>query len=664
MTPRNIHALLVGVETYQSGYKALPGSATDVVGIAQCLKHLSTDTLKLVPPQLLRNEEATRSEIIQQFHTTLINQAQEKDVCVFFFSGHGGQEHAPAPLASYEVDGKLEGIVCYDSGQPGIPKLIDKELRYLIHLLAQKNCDIITLFDCCHSGDNSRLELDPQWTERWVETDRSASYTWEDMILQPDHPLKDLSVLEQHTLQEVLPQGRHVHLAACLDFESAYEGVTDNKRQGFFTHALLECLHNSKGPVSYIELQRRIQHRLYTRGLSQTPQIYAPKAYQQEIYRAFLYGDHLEVPLYGNIRYDGYKRYWSMDLGGIHGISSMKQDDGNRFWIDLGNDKWEAAAVDRIFTGHSSICFPRSEFTSILPLSKEASYKAFIDGLLMDRLQLYIEGDSTGVAHIEAFIEQHPDLVAANQLNPVAEREAASFVLQAVDGLYQLTQPHHNKPLIRQVEGYSSASARQVFEQLKQIARWKFVKQLTNPDPTWMERAPIEMELQFKGQEPITARGDYDVVHLTHGKPEPGATPLMFRIAFTNTSSQPLYLGCLYLDRLYGVNTGYLQPNVVQLEGQTGTNRTIFADEGNPIHLEMPQHIIDFNWPEEVVYFKLIAGTRPFDIDIFSMPPLDAPIATPQDPTRGMTLGSRSDWGDEWTTQLFEFRLQNPVYRW
>jgi hypothetical protein len=70
-------------------------------------------------------------------------------------------------LWRFEPDNKLEGIVCYDSitEEESGTLLADKELRYLIHQIATKNEQgeakagsphIVTIFDCCHSGENTR----------------------------------------------------------------------------------------------------------------------------------------------------------------------------------------------------------------------------------------------------------------------------------------------------------------------------------------------------------------------------------------------------------------------------------------------------------------------------------------------------------------------------
>ena len=136
-------------------------------------------------PEILHNADATRDNIIKTFDTHLIQKAQKGDKVVFFFAGHGGQEKANNVFLPFEHDKLLEGLVCHDSGKGGNQKIADKELRYLIYELSKKECEIITIFDCCHSGDNTRMEEDPEKKGRLKErlyATKTQNREWEEFL--------------------------------------------------------------------------------------------------------------------------------------------------------------------------------------------------------------------------------------------------------------------------------------------------------------------------------------------------------------------------------------------------------------------------------------------------------------------------------------------------
>ena len=125
----NLHALLVGVSTNLYSKSKLNGCENDVSQMIRCLEDFSLGYFEEMNFNSLLNEQAPRAAVVDAFQQKLILPAKPGDVAIFYFSGHGGQELAPPELTPYEVDGKLEGIVCYDSHVKGGPKLIDKELR-------------------------------------------------------------------------------------------------------------------------------------------------------------------------------------------------------------------------------------------------------------------------------------------------------------------------------------------------------------------------------------------------------------------------------------------------------------------------------------------------------------------------------------------------------
>ncbi|MEO6759393.1 MAG: caspase family protein, partial [Saprospiraceae bacterium] len=159
------YALFVGINQYEANvvidrmatFPALGGCVNDVRDVRDLLAKDASIDLKSM---LLADHEATKANIVKAFEEHL-GQAGPDDVVLFYYSGHGTVEQADTKIWTAESDGRLEGIVCYyTEGESGKFLLSDKELRYLLaELYAKTQAHIVTIFDCCHSGDNTREAL-------------------------------------------------------------------------------------------------------------------------------------------------------------------------------------------------------------------------------------------------------------------------------------------------------------------------------------------------------------------------------------------------------------------------------------------------------------------------------------------------------------------------
>ena len=173
---------------------------------------------------------------------------------------------------------------------------------------------------------------------------------------------------------------------------------------------------------------------------------------------------------------------------------------------------------------------------------------------------------------------------------------------------------------------------------------------------------PIEFTLIPEVGDEFSVDREKNLIELTHSDPTKGEPPLSFQLKFTNTTDIPLYFSILYLDQQFGIHTGFLQPNTVKLEPTLGRNNFVYANAGAYVRMRMPYHVHHLNWPVEVVYFKLITSTKPFNLSIYHQKPLDAPDRNFRDPAKGFEIPENIELGDKWTVQLVEFRLKNPVY--
>jgi len=213
---RNIYALLVGIDNYAPNsviqVPPLKGCENDIRAIETYLKNQIAGGWTLIEPKRLLNQEASRQAIIEGFQKYLC-QAGSDDIALFYYSGHGGQEKAPEEFWHLEPDHLDETLVCYDSRISENHDLADKELRYLLAQVAQKNPRIIVILDSCHSGSGTRnipqgVRLAPEDTrERKLESFIFAQdSTFTNLLLTSSEVDKKKTGLD-------LPKGRHILLS-------------------------------------------------------------------------------------------------------------------------------------------------------------------------------------------------------------------------------------------------------------------------------------------------------------------------------------------------------------------------------------------------------------------------------------------------------------------
>ena len=218
----NLHALLIGINDYDedivvNGKGVFPPLSGAVPDVLEVQKRLKTDPDFNLRETVLLNEKATKKAIVSAFE--VLGSAQKDDLIFIYFSGHGTVERADKTIWTSETNGLLEGIVCfYTSGEAGKLILADKELRWLLHRLWKKTgAEIVAIFDCCHSGDNTRAVADEaQGTAIFTERKSRGGFAfdqraWADFVFASE--LKSADFLGKGT-DDVLPQGRYIQFSA------------------------------------------------------------------------------------------------------------------------------------------------------------------------------------------------------------------------------------------------------------------------------------------------------------------------------------------------------------------------------------------------------------------------------------------------------------------
>jgi len=258
----NVYALLVGIQDYPAPVTPLKGPREDAARIAQSLSNcFAPQHLKI---KTLLDEEATKENIIRNFRTHL-GQAEEEDVALFFFAGHGSRNTSAPELVTggLSPEGRDETLVCYDSRSGEGKDLADKEFAVLLEEIGNKGPRIICWFDCCHAGNITRKSHHPtapvsrfisEHTQPWALSDYLNGY-----------------FSQQESL--FIPEVPHIVLSACKRNQTALE----INGSGLFTQCLCLALKKLGPNIAISALHRWISIALenlaHVYGRTQQPQL-------------------------------------------------------------------------------------------------------------------------------------------------------------------------------------------------------------------------------------------------------------------------------------------------------------------------------------------------------------------------------------------------------
>ena len=267
MKIRNVFALFVGINKYCNSEDNLYGCVNDVKSVLDFLEdHYKKQSGFEFIPKLLTDEEATRLEVIQAFNH--FNKAEDDDICLFYYAGHGSRVLAPTGFQQISQRGKLNSIVCHDSRGPGGMDLLDKELSYLIwKVVKDKNLHFLSIMDCCHSRTNTRFYAESKVTLR----ERMRSSKNEARALNTFEGYESFDVSNPNFIK--VPIGKHIAISACSENETAKEVEFEGRSGGVFSFCLLEVLQSHGTRLPYKDLVKQVRLMVKVNVKKQAPQI-------------------------------------------------------------------------------------------------------------------------------------------------------------------------------------------------------------------------------------------------------------------------------------------------------------------------------------------------------------------------------------------------------
>ncbi|MEZ4957376.1 MAG: caspase family protein [Saprospiraceae bacterium] len=584
----NLFALLVGINEYQHDGQ---GNVPNLTGCINDINHLQAYLEEKFPKnqrhiKALKNASATYDNVVKYFGPAHLEKAEEGDVVLFAYSGHGSREKAAPEFSKYFPEGMMETLVLSDSRMPGNYDLGDKELAVLIERIAKKGAHVAVILDCCHSGSGTRDLNDFK-----LGTARQAS--------DRTNPRALGEYLNGHFAQNpddfYLPASRHILLAACDRREKAYE--TKNSR-GLFSTLLMSVLnepHFEKG-ISYTQLFTECRVRSGRVADNQHPQ-FETYGYFNGLQGFLGLGNPApETPVKVFFKDD----QWNVLMGAVSGLPTTKNRPAT-FEISkngkvLGNARTLMVGVDE-----SSI---QLEFQA----NANEEYDARLTSTPEPPLDFYLNALADKQAEVLAALKKFQPLYFALQ----PDLANAPYALEMGDNELRLVRSA-DQVCLRTMQGDDwEAMYKDAFEKLDLVARWEKTLQLDNLDTRLMQRTddpskPLKKDVQLilseldeNGKLLFQHTGEAAIVDVLMENSKEVKVP--FKLEIRNNASNKRYCALMYgPDNYTLINAGFneeipAQSTAVAMEFDQNGNRETLGLDGKP---------------EDVFTLKLFVSNRP-----------------------------------------------------
>lgn len=660
---KNVYAFFVAIDEYPITHHRLNGCVNDMEAIKALIEQRFDSSKATLHVKTLRNSEATRANIIEGFEHHLAK-ANAEDLVFFYFSGHGSEEPADEIFWPLEEDKKNQSIVCWDSRLEGGMDLADKELGYLMSVVAAKSPEVLAIMDCCHSGSGTR----------------AAGSTTKKRQMEAHSAVRAIDTYLGHDLYEYdgsgkltgLPNGRHVLLAAARSNQTAKETLFEGKQRGVFTYSLIDTLTKARTPLSYQALRERTQTKVFNLAEEQSPQLDVLEA--EDVNKLFLDGTISGSSNQHAVSWYKDKDSWTIPIGGLQGIPTVQNSDkqATTFYIFSEDtpeaqlkDSSNAIGVAKVTNVEATVSY--LEMPANLSADHSVGYVATLKQLSKTPLQLWVEGDEAGVKKLKSALEggrQEPGYISL-----ASTQEEANFKVISNHGEYKITRPHDDRPVVMKAKGFNTEKT---VNDLESIARWISVSETANPE-TSLTPFPFDIQIVevFPNKEEQLRPNDQleFAAKYVHGSWE----PRKFKVKIKNTSDEPLHAAILYLSARYGISH---VPMVMLISEDMHGKKTRRADytrkimpnevveavSGLPFTAKLDKSYENAGITEATDLLKVFASTDEFNLSKFKQQKnLELPVPN----ARTMVDFYDDDLGDlfggDWTTEDLMIRTVQPL---
>lgn len=670
-----VYALLVAIDDYPAPISPLRGCVADIEAMHDYLSARVGGDGHRLEALVLKNEEATRAAVIDNFRRHL-GQAGPGDTALFCYSGHGSQCQTAPEFYYLEPDRLDETLVCYDSRQPDNFDLADKEISKLIADLAKNDAHVVLVLDSCHSGSATRSV--ETGNVRRVPTDHRERPLSSYLVTPSEFGefAQSRGVTETPSGWTRLPQGRHVVLSACQPEEEAKEDVFDGERHGVFSYYLLETLRNAHSDWTYRDLFARVSSMVRATVSRQSPVIEATDF--DDLDRPFLGGAVRPLEAYFTLSFDDIAE-WVMDGGAIHGIPAVQSDDTTELAVfpveatDL-EDFGQAIGTARVLERETVRSRVAVELRDGSEPDYDAIYKAVVTAQPVAALGVRLAGDAAAAQLVRDAMGAAGGSGPSVPLREVEDGE--ELLITARDNGYRVSRAADDRPLFVPVEGFSAESAREAVAHCEHIGRWMRMAKLHNSTSKLPPNAVTidYYEIGDDGSEiRVDQAGRGSDLRLAYQYRDDEWHPPRFKLKLTNNSKRRLY--CMLFDL---TDSFAIVPELLPGGGQwLEPGEEAWALRRDELEATVPDEL----WQEGMTEFKdlikVVASTEPCDATRFGQKDLGMGFQMRR--TRGLGMNSlealmqrsmtrhvggssaRADKVADWTTAELTVTTERPL---
>ncbi|KZS42506.1 hypothetical protein AWE51_03425 [Aquimarina aggregata] len=534
----NLYALLIGINKYTTS--PLQQCVGDVTKIESYLNTLQSNYDNVSIKKLI-NSSATKGNIVDSIQTLQAN-ATDNDVVFLYYSGHGALEQSSNRFSDAH-SGTIECIVCYgdEEEKSGTYLLADKELRYLFSKF-KNDPNLITVFDCCHSGDITRsftLQKNDDSRQRKINSIFS-SRDYDNFIFS-----KEISEerIKSSKLTSLIPYKNAITISACMASESSWEDA----KGGVFTRYLLQLLKARNNKLSYLDITKwaKISLKDIT-NKKQTPTISVQGKGKIDHYSSWLnLYPKQNLNENGQITFNN-KKGWYYNKGQLFGIKkgteiTIKIDQNNEFTTKIIEVSLEDALIkDPLELGVSL------DFKQSYQVNTTTTYTP---------LHLYINNldkDQNAESLITSLCKELGNIELSSSIS-------SSFFLTIFNQTVYISLPGTPyQPLAKQIDLLDSEDDviyKTLERQLKSLLKWNYYSTLKNPD-SGFDEIPIKIEIRSDHLQPwidITGTG-LDLMTIEHQKTRTDEYFQKYQINVSNISKETIYVTALLLSSDLGIS--------------------------------------------------------------------------------------------------------------
>jgi hypothetical protein len=637
MQKQKIFAFLVAIDKYPIEKHRLDGCVNDMRAFKGFLESRFSGEEFDLSIKVLEDEQSTRANIVDGFLSHLsqadARSSEDKDIAIFYYSGHGAQEPSPPEFWEDNPDKLNQSIVCWDSRTEGGSDLADKELGFLTSRVSgkitksnQENTtfgkvthqpEFLIVMDCCHSGSGTR-SAGESTKSRQMEVSKKqrklSEYLGYETKYEENGKIK-------------FRYGKHILLAAAASHQTAKETKIDGVQRGVFTYSLLKALRDAKNKISYSDLMGKVNTAVFNLVQDQTPQLEAVAQQESETKRLFLDGKLTETIPFWQVKHDKLAG-WKVNMGSLHGLPSnsekpitfhiFPEDATNAELSDPSKSTWTMDIL-HVEIGSSELRMPAS-----VNSDQSQTFKAVLAEVPDSPMHVFLSGDSTQLSLLTAVLREIVYVKVTENLNQ------ADFQVIAESDKYTISNPHDSRAVCRQIKGFNANSIETVVGNLEHISRWKTALELHNPNTDYVQ-FPLEVSIleatkQVGGKGAVQEEKELKLEnivlqnHYTHGVFE----PKYFRVKLTNTSPEPLFVGLMYLTGKFGIQPFPLKMKIVETQHgekrpestfivKIQPNESLYGLSGNPIKADLTPEYAEAGIMEGLDVFKVVASTDEFD---------------------------------------------------